>query len=202
MSTDPTDWHQVLARVTGALVRGEQRVTTHELLTMHLGVAVTDRACRRLKRVMRELGWRGPQKMRWGETTMQGYWRDPTLHLPAITGRTVEGDVLERVPPGELACQLEAVTQLGLQKIGQILRPPTDRTDGNLLRAQTAAAATAVNAQLRADETKMKQAQRDDVLERLLKVMAEEKKKMEAEKNEEGAISLRDPRSSGDESKA
>ena len=133
---------------------------------------------------------------------MQGYWRDPTLHLPAITGRTVEGDVLERVPPGELACQLEAVTQLGLQKIGQILRLPTDRTDGNLLRAQTAAAATAVNAQLRADETKMKQAQRDDVLERLLKVMAEEKKKMEAEKNEEGAISLRDPRSSGDESKA
>jgi hypothetical protein len=31
MSTDPTDWHQVLARVTGVLVRGEQRVSTQEL---------------------------------------------------------------------------------------------------------------------------------------------------------------------------
>src|SRR5262249_51766915 len=42
MTSDPTDWHQVLARVSGQLVRGEQRVTTHELLTVHLGVPVTD----------------------------------------------------------------------------------------------------------------------------------------------------------------
>ena len=46
MANDPTDWHQVLACVTGQLVRGEQRVTTHELLTVYLGVPVTDRACR------------------------------------------------------------------------------------------------------------------------------------------------------------
>jgi hypothetical protein len=38
MISDPTDWHQALARVSGQLVRGEQRVTTHELLTVHLGV--------------------------------------------------------------------------------------------------------------------------------------------------------------------
>ena len=43
MTSDPTDWHQALARVNGQLVRGEQRVTTHELLTVHLGVPVTDR---------------------------------------------------------------------------------------------------------------------------------------------------------------
>ena len=61
MTSDPTDWHQVLALVSGQLVRGQQRVTTHELLTVHLGVPVTDRACRRLRRVMRELGWRGPR---------------------------------------------------------------------------------------------------------------------------------------------
>jgi len=30
MTTDPTEWHQALARVTGELVRGEQRVSTHE----------------------------------------------------------------------------------------------------------------------------------------------------------------------------
>ena len=61
MTTDATnamDWHQVLSRVSGTLVRGQQRVTTRELLNV-LGVPVTDSACRRLRRVMRDLGWRG-----------------------------------------------------------------------------------------------------------------------------------------------
>lgn len=47
-----------------------------------------------------------------------------------------------------------------------------------MLRAQTAAAGIAVNAQLRADETKMKQLQRGDVLERLLKIMHREDAKL------------------------
>ena len=34
MTNDPTDWHQTLARVSGQLVHGEQRVTTRELLTV------------------------------------------------------------------------------------------------------------------------------------------------------------------------
>jgi len=78
------DWHQALAGVSGQLVRGEQRVTTHELLTVHLGVPVTDQACRRLRRVMRELGWHGPRLMRWGKKTLHGYWRHPTVGLPAV----------------------------------------------------------------------------------------------------------------------
>ena len=84
MTSDLTDWHQALARVSGRLVRGEQRVTTHELLTVHLDVPATDRACRRLGRVMRSLGWRGPRAMRWGGKTLKGYWRHPTVGLPAI----------------------------------------------------------------------------------------------------------------------
>ena len=156
MTTDATDWHQALARVTGALVRGEQRVTTHQLLTEHLGIPVTDRACRRLRRVMRELGWRGPQKMRWGERTIQGYWRHPTVSVPAIVREepAAEGaTIVERT----LARELDRVTRLALQKVEQILSIPTDRSDGNLLRAQTVAAATAVNAQLRADETRLRE---------------------------------------------
>jgi hypothetical protein len=43
MTTNPFDWHQVLSPVTGELVRGQQRVTTRELLTF-LGVPVTDSA--------------------------------------------------------------------------------------------------------------------------------------------------------------
>ena len=177
MTSDPTDWHQALAPVSGQLMHGEQRVATRELLTQ-LGVPVTDQACRRLRRVMRELGWRGPQPMRWGGKTLKGYWRHPTIGgLPAIVREApvVEAATVERET---LAPELEAVTRLGLQKLKQILRIPTDRGDGNLLRAQTAAAGLAVNAQLRADETRMKQVRRRDVLEQIMARVAEEKARM------------------------
>ena len=117
MTNDPTDWHQALARVTGQLVRGEQRVTTHELLTVQLGVPITDAACRRLRRVMHDLGWHGPRLTRWGKKTLKGYWRYPTVGLPAIVR---EESVAETLAP-----ELERVTLLGLQKLEQILRIPT-----------------------------------------------------------------------------
>ena len=153
---------------------------------VHLGVPVTDRACRRLRRVMRELGWRGPRLMRWGKKTLKGYWRYPTVGLPVIVQEepVVEVATTDRET---LAPELERVTRLGLQKLEQILRIPTDRGDGNLLRAQTAAAGLAVNAQLRADETRMKQVGRRDVLERLRAMIAEERAKLaEEERLERG----------------
>jgi hypothetical protein len=70
------------------------------------------------------------------------------------------------------------VTLLGLQKLEQILRIPTDRGDGNLLRAQTAAAGLAVNVQMRVDEAKMKQVRRKDTMERIIAMLAEEKAKL------------------------
>src|SRR6516225_2291557 len=172
MTNDPTDWHQALGRVSGRLVRGEQRVSSFELLTVHLGVPVTDQACRRLRRVMRGLGWRGPRLMRWGKQTLKGYWRHPTVGLPAIVQQqpVAEAATAERET---LAPELERVTWLGLQKLEQILRLPTDRGDSNLLRAQTAAAGLAVNAQLRADETRMKQAPRRGLMERIIAMIAE-----------------------------
>ena len=176
MTSDPTDWYQALARVSGRLVRGEQRVATHELLTLHLGVPVSDRACRRLRRVMRELGWRGPRLMRFGARTAKGYWRHPMAGLPAIV--QAEPVAEAAMEEGEtLAPALEAVTRLALEKMTQILKIPTDR-DGNLLRAQTAAAGIAVNAQLRADETRLKQVRSRDIMERIRAMLAEEEAKM------------------------
>ena len=176
MSSDPTNWHQALACVIGALVGGEQRITTHELLTVHLGVPITDQNGRRLRRVMHDLGWRGPRRMRWGKRTTNGYWRYPSVGPPAIIQ---EESVLDTTAEnGALALELEAVTRLGLQKLDHILRLPTDPSNGNILRAQTAAAATAVNAQLRADETKMKQVQKGDMLAQLIAIMKVEEAKL------------------------
>jgi hypothetical protein len=177
MTSDITDWHQALARVSGQLVRGEQRVTTDELLTVHLGVPITVPACRRLRRVMRDLGWRGPRLMRWGKQTLRGFWRHPTVGLPAIVreGAPAEAETVE----GEtLAPQLEAVTRLGLEKIAQILALPTDPANGNVLRAQANAAAIAINTQLRADEAKMKQVRRTDIMARIIESMKQEKARL------------------------
>ena len=176
MAADPINWHQALARVTGAHVRGEQRITTHELLTVHLGVPVTDQNGRRLRRVMHDLGWQGPRRMRWGKRATNGYWRHPTAGPPAVV--RAEPVMEASGEKGTLAIELEAVTRLGLQKLDHILRLPTDPRNGNILRAQTTAAATAVNAQLRADETKMKQVQKGDVIARLLKMMEVEQAKL------------------------
>ena len=92
---------------------------------------------------------------------------------------------------------------MGLRKIKRLLRLPTDRADGNLLRAQVTAAGIAVNAQLRADEQRLREKVQGDVLERLLKAIAEEKKRLRAsgvEGQAEG-IRLKDLRPSGDDSK-
>jgi hypothetical protein len=138
---------------------------------------------------MRDLGWQGPRLMRWGKKTLKGYWRHPTIGgLPAIVPEQPVAEVttMERET---LAPELERVTLLGLQKLEQILRIPTDRGDGNLLRAQTAAASVAVNVQMRVDEAKMKRVPRRDVMERIIAMLAEEraKEKELLERGETGA---------------
>jgi hypothetical protein len=78
-----------------------------------------------------------------------------------------------------------------------------DVTDSNLTRSQVTAAGIAVNAQLRADEQRLKAKVQGDVLERLLKAMAEEKRRLRASGWSEGeaeGIRLKDLRPSGDSS--
>ena len=111
--------------------------------------------------------------MRWGKRTLKGYWRHPTVGLPAVVQEEPAAEVAT-TERETLAPELERVTLLGLQKLEQILRIPTDRGDGNLLRAQTAAAGLAVNVQMRVDEAKMKQVRGKDIMERVIAMMKEE----------------------------
>jgi hypothetical protein len=181
MITDPDDWHAILAGVAGVLAAREHRVTTQELFAKHLGIAYTDKAARRLRRVMRDLGWL-PKVMRLGGKTMHGYCRPPTGDLPAMPASAQSGvqdeptaEIATTMRDGSLAPELEKVTVLGLKKLKTILTHRTDFTDGNLLRAQTAAASTAIHAQLKADETRLRQKTQGDVLERLLRAIEVEK---------------------------
>jgi len=171
MTGTPADWDQILAGVTGSVVNGEERISTHELLTQHLGVPITDRAARRLRRVMRRLGWR-PRKLRFGAETRNGYYRK-SGQMVTTTVRPLRSAVARS---DNMADELAVVAELGLQNLKDILTAPIDYDDGTLLRAKNAAAQTALNAQLRADENQLRQRQSDDVFKRLLEIIAQEEK--------------------------
>ena len=72
--------------------------------------------------------------MRWGKKTLKGYWRYPTVGLPAIVQEEPAAEVATAERGDSLAPELEAVTRLALEKITQILRIPTDRGDGKRKR--------------------------------------------------------------------
>ena len=66
--------------VTGRFVRGQHRVSNREVLE-RLGVPIpaSDKSVRQLRPIMNELGWHGPQMLRFDKKTLNGYWRSPTV---------------------------------------------------------------------------------------------------------------------------
>jgi hypothetical protein len=174
-------WNSTLSSITGTLVRGTERVTSSALFNaLEVGPdpSTRQKVGKRLVSHMRRLGWNGPRAMRIPGTTgaVQGYWRRPGQLPP---GLPVEGGLCDEVGlSDDLPVVLERVTLLGLKKLERILRVPLDPTDGNLVRSQVTAALGAVNAQLRADEHQLKRKTQGDALERLLKIIEKEQKKL------------------------
>jgi hypothetical protein len=89
-----------------------------------------------------------------------------------------EKGAVERPQQANMAEELAFVAQLGLKNLRDILSAPAEYDDGPLLRAKNAAAQTALNAQLRADENRLQQRSDHDVLARVLKLIAEEEARM------------------------
>jgi hypothetical protein len=127
---------------------------------------------KRLRAPMRALGWHGPHPMRIaGENGhaagSSGYWRLPFRpRQPAVPVESDVGSDVESLAD-DLPDALERVTRLGLRKLERVLRTPLDVTDASLTRSQVTAAIGAVNAQLRADEQRLRAKASGDVLERL-----------------------------------
>jgi hypothetical protein len=86
--------------------------------------------------------------------------------------------MVEQLPTENMAGELALVAQLGLKNLREILSAPNDYEDAPLLRAKSAAAQTALNAQLRADENRLRQQQSDGVLAKLLAIIAQEEKRV------------------------
>ena len=110
-----------------------------------------------------------------------GYWRSSVRpRQPAVPVEgAVEGDV--EGLSDELPEALQAVTRLGLRKLEKVLKVPLDVSDPSLTRLQVTAAGIAINAQLRADEARLKARASKDVLGRLLDAIEKERKRQAAE---------------------
>jgi hypothetical protein len=182
---EPEHWNSALSSITGTLVRGTERVSTAhclDLLEVGPDPVLRQRVAKRLVSHMRRLMWSGPRGMRIPGTTgtVQGYWRRPgQLPRPHTAGMPVAGEFCDDVGlSDDLPAALEQVTRLGLKKLEKVLRVPLDPTDGNMVRSQVTAAIGAINAQLRADEQQLRRKSTGDVLQRLIKIIEEEKKKL------------------------
>jgi hypothetical protein len=180
---EPDQWEDMLSKVMGAVYRGTERISSNALLNLlEVGPdpVIRQKVAKRLRAYMRRLGWTGPRAMRIPAENghaagSSGYWRLPSR--PPQPDANVEGDV-DTGLSDDLPTALEQVTRLGLKKLARVLRVPLDPTDGNLVRSQVTAAIGAINAQLRADEQQLRRKTTGDVLQRLIKIIEEEKKKL------------------------
>ena len=122
---------------------------------------------------MRRLGWRA-RKIRLGRETRNGYCRKvgaaPIVSQPP-GARADEAPVAGH--PGDMASELEAVAQLGLKNLRDILTLPLDVEDGALLRAKNAAANTILSTQTKVDENRLRAGVADKLPE-LLEILREE----------------------------
>jgi hypothetical protein len=102
------------------------------------------------------------------------------LPEPAAT-ELADPAVTEDKAANGLPSILERNTFRSMREIGRILDREPDWKDGNLLRAKVTAAGIVMNAQLRADEARLKAKVHTDTLTRLLKVVEKQKNILEAD---------------------
>jgi hypothetical protein len=170
---EPEHWNSALSSITGTVARGVERIATKDVLAF---LGIEQRETKRLAMAMRLHGWSGPKSMRFTDATgksvvASGYERKPGQSVAVVA--SVEDS------SGDLPARLEAVTRLALREVGKVLKAPFDASDGVLTRNKVTAAGIAVNAQLRADEQQLRRKTTGDVLGRLLKIVEEERRKLE-----------------------
>jgi hypothetical protein len=171
---EPDKWQEVLGRLVGTVYRGTERISSGTIMNA-LGVP-TDQETRakegkRIVTAMRALGWTGPKEMRIDAgTTTRGYWRIPNAPPKAAPELFSDHELDDA---DDLPQALEQVTRLGLKELRRILRLPLDETNGNLLRAKVTASLGAIQAQLRADEQRLRTKTTGDALARLEKALHE-----------------------------
>jgi hypothetical protein len=174
---EPDQWDAVIAGIKGTLVRGTERVTSAQVMDLLLvenDLQLRRRLAKRIAIPMRRCGWNGPVAMKRpnGSGTTSGYWRRPgQLPKPYLAGGDFDDETAASLPDA-----LGVLTKDSIRKLHRIVRMPLDPLNAGLLRAQVTASLGAIQSQLRADEHMLKAKATGDVLERLLKIIEEERR--------------------------
>ena len=87
----------------------------------------------------------------------------------------------DNVRPNRLATKLDAVTARALDKLDELLSLPINTDDGNLTRAQVAAANTVLNTQAKVDEMRLRAHTSPDIMPKIIAMLKEEKLKLALE---------------------
>ncbi len=104
---------------------------------------------------------------------------DPDLFHKALMGEELPPPPPEPVReplPESLQDKLQLATGLALDQAIELLRAPLENADGAMLRAKTATQNHVLTTQVRVEETKFKAQQSEDTLNKLLEIIAREKK--------------------------
>lgn len=97
------------------------------------------------------------------------------------------------MPENKLAHALEGISGQAIDWIAKVLSLPIDTECAPLLRAQSAAAMTALNTQLRADALRLRAAREDKALEALLFRIAEQERRIPHKASLDGSPALPRP---------
>jgi ABC-type lipopolysaccharide export system ATPase subunit len=103
---------------------------------------------------------------------------DPDIFGKAMRGEEVEAPAAPEPVEDSLEAQLQDATKLSLKHIRTVLGAGFDPDNNPLLRAQTAHANHVLTTQVRVEETKFKARQSEDTFNKLLELIAIEKKRL------------------------
>jgi hypothetical protein len=97
--------------------------------------------------------------------------RDPPPPMPPVPPTDAN-------EPNALSNKLAAVTARALDRLDEVLSLPLDANNGNSLRALNSGINSAISAQLKADEMRLRPRGDPDIMPRLIQLMKEEREKM------------------------
>jgi len=170
---EPDQWQEALSKLHGTVLHGTERLPSRVILdALQVGNSKADRqkAGKQVTPLLRALGFHGPEPMRFADGSEgSGYWRAPH-QMPPQDGN--DASVLSDALPAAL----EELTRESIKKLHRIVRLPLDPHNAGLLRAQVTSALGAIQCQLRADEARLRTKATGDVLQRLERLIAEQKK--------------------------
>jgi len=180
---EPSEWDEVLSKLTGTVHRGIEKIKSAEVLAALRLSGNKEYGSKRAGIAMRSRGWAGPKMLRFADGTHgSGFCRGGSddddddadaTSVSASTSTSMSVSALAGPPAPEpsLPEQLEKGSRESVRWARAVLRRPLDVENGNLCRMQGTAANLLMGTQVRVDQARLCAQQSNDILDRLEKLV-------------------------------